>query len=160
MTHRQVTNPQTTLALVKERRAIELRITGATYAQIADELGYASKGPAHKAVIRGLRRWGTEPAEELRKLEAARLDAATAAIWPKVEEGDLPAIAVYLRISARRARMLGLDPPQEFRGTLTVGLLEEEATRLERELAQRGVDRGALRALPSPPAADGAPSPG
>jgi hypothetical protein len=47
--------------------------------------------------------------DELRRVENARLDIAQARIWSKVLDGDLKAVDAFLRISARRARMNGLD---------------------------------------------------
>jgi hypothetical protein len=50
-----------------------------------------------------------EPAEDLRRLEAERLDAALPALMEKVLRGRLRAIYTMLRIMERRARLLGLD---------------------------------------------------
>ncbi|MCP6652171.1 hypothetical protein NL518_29175, partial [Klebsiella pneumoniae] len=61
-------------AAQKQRRALELRAAGKTFPQIAEELGYRSVSSAYGAVMRGLERTLQEPAEELRRLEAERLD--------------------------------------------------------------------------------------
>jgi hypothetical protein len=147
---------KTSVLALKERKAVEMRLAGANLTEIAEALGYSAPSSAYRAVMRAISRDSQEDIDELRRLEAARLDAATAAIWPQVLDGDLQAVRTYVRISARRARMLGLDPPQEFRGMLTLTLLEQEATRIEHELVRRGVDPRPLRALPSPPADEGA----
>ena len=97
-------------AALKEARAIELRLQGFNYREIADALGYASAGSAHKAVVRGLARlYPREKAEDLLRLELARLDHILWVLWPKVERGDLVAIDRALRVIALQSRLLGLD---------------------------------------------------
>ena len=97
----------------KKRRALELKITGLTYRQIADELDYRSPASAHAAVMRALRETLAEPAEELRQLEVGRLDALLEAVWADAMTGKLPAVDRVLRIGERRAKLLGLDLPPE-----------------------------------------------
>lgn len=95
----------------RQLRALELRLAGVTYQQIADELAYAGRQGAYKAVESALKLTLQEPAEALRRLSSERLDRATLAIWRAVSAGDLRAIETMLRIEARRARLLGLDAP-------------------------------------------------
>lgn len=47
-------------------------------------------------------------------LELARLDVATRALMPRVEVGDLDAIAALIKVQSRRSRYLGLDTPAQF----------------------------------------------
>jgi hypothetical protein len=98
-------------AHARQLQALELRLAGVTYEQIAGQLGYASRSGAHKAVGAALKATLREPADELRELAAERLDRATTAIWRRVQDGDGHAIDVLLRIEARRAKLLGLDAP-------------------------------------------------
>lgn len=58
----------------RDAAAARLRITGKSYEQIAEELGYSDKAAAYNAVMRNLKAIRREPAEELLKLELARLD--------------------------------------------------------------------------------------
>ena len=67
-------------------------------------------------------------AEELRAIENERLDVAEAAIWEAVKEGDLKAIAMFLRISARRSRMNGMDAP--VRVDMSIGIRAEMEAKL------------------------------
>jgi hypothetical protein len=90
-------------------RALELRKAGATYETIAGQLGYANASGARKAVASALKATLREPAEELRTLELARLDAMALALWRRVQDGDEKAVDRVLRIMERRARLLGLD---------------------------------------------------
>jgi hypothetical protein len=50
-----------------------------------------------------------EPADELRRLEAERLDAMLPAVMEKARRGRLRSVYAMLRIMERRARLLGLD---------------------------------------------------
>ena len=58
----------------REHDAVQLALAGATYQQIAEQLGYASKGNAWRAVHRLLARVDSEDAEALRTVEGSRLD--------------------------------------------------------------------------------------
>lgn len=58
----------------RDAAAARLRSEGATYKQIAEQLGYCDKGEAWRAVQRALTMIVKEPAEKLRQVEAAKLD--------------------------------------------------------------------------------------
>lgn len=58
----------------RDAAAAQLRSEGATFKQIADQLGYCDKGEAWRAVQRALTMIVKEPAERLRAVEAAKLD--------------------------------------------------------------------------------------
>lgn len=115
-------------AVERQAAALRLRTAGIEFGEIAAQLGYAGKQGAYKAVATALARTVQEPADELRTLECARLDAALAAIWPKVLAGNGWAIDRMLGIMDRRARYLGLDAPlkREDTQTLTIRLAAEQ----------------------------------
>ena len=52
-----------------------------------------------------------EGVANLRRLESTRLDTALVAIWPRVKKGELGAIEVFLKISAQRCKMFGINAP-------------------------------------------------
>ncbi len=104
-------------AAEKQRRALELRKAGVSFEKIAEQVGYASRSGAHKAVLTALRNTLREPADELRTMELERLDRMQAALWPQVQQGHQGAIDRVLRIMQRRADLLGLDAPKEQRHT-------------------------------------------
>ena len=67
-----------------------------------------------------------ERADDLRAVEAAKLDAAADAIWQMVEAGDLRAQSVWLKNRGRYADLLGLDlrpdlPEVKNMGTFVIG---------------------------------------
>ncbi|MFZ5788903.1 MAG: hypothetical protein ACOY3Y_20890 [Acidobacteriota bacterium] len=91
--------------------ALELRKQGVDYRQIAERLGYAGPAGAFQAVETALRETLREPADALRQLEAERLDALTAVLWPLAVGGSLAAVDRLLKVMEQRARLLGLDRP-------------------------------------------------
>jgi DNA-binding CsgD family transcriptional regulator len=94
----------------RERVAVALRVDGYTYAEIGDRLGISDR-MASRIVNRAMSRVLREPVAQLIDLESARLDALWAAMWPKALAGSARHAEVCVRISERRARLLGLDQP-------------------------------------------------
>ena len=103
------TSPARIAVNEKQARALELRKAGVGYQEIADELGYASASGAFEAVKSALDRMLREPADALREIELDRLDTMWSSVWENVLAGDLDSIGTALRITERRARLLGLD---------------------------------------------------
>jgi hypothetical protein len=109
----RVLSPLAIERMAKHARAVQLRVEGHTFQEIADQVGYAHKNGAFLAVQRTMARFVREPSEQLLDLELARLDAALNALWPAVELGDTRSIDTMLRLMDRRAKYLGLDKPKE-----------------------------------------------
>lgn len=104
-------------ALVIERRssALQLRIGGARYRQIATELGVSLDTAWHDVQdsISETNTLVTERAEELRAVELERLDRYLRALQEVIQGTEpalkLRAIEIAVHVSARRAKLLGLD---------------------------------------------------
>ncbi|GAA0989428.1 hypothetical protein ENKNEFLB_03615 [Nocardioides aquaticus] len=96
-------------ARLKRVRALELAGQGASYDAIAEAVGYAHRGSAHRAVFKALDEREVEDVETLRRIEGERLDSLLAALWSKIQDGEIEAILTALRITDRRIRLLGLD---------------------------------------------------
>jgi hypothetical protein len=94
----------------RERLAVALRVDGCTYAAIGDRLGISDR-MASRVVNRAINRVLREPVGQLIELEARRLDALWAAMWPRALTGSARHAEVCVRISERRSRLLGLDAP-------------------------------------------------
>ncbi len=110
------------VALQREQEALALRRAGKRYDEIAEELGLSVSG-AWSVVRRAFKRsqkLNEAEADYQRTLDLERLDAALAAIWPQVEQGKLFAVDRLLGILERRARLLGLDAPEQVRGEMIV----------------------------------------
>ena len=109
MTGNNVPQPDERL---RAQQCLELRRDGRTWQEIADQLGYADRSGARKAVERLLDRTEFESVDEFRALEADRLDALHAAHWGKAMNGDIEATKLVLKVSAQRCRLLGLNRPE------------------------------------------------
>jgi DNA-binding CsgD family transcriptional regulator len=125
--------PSRVRAAQLEQKCLELRSAGLSFREIARELKVAP-ATAYKAVARGLAAVNAgcrEQAQELRALEALRLDQMQAALWQQATDGDVKAIDRILRIMERRARLLGLDEPERRETKLEI---DPQQARFRREL--------------------------
>lgn len=149
----------------RDARALELRRRGLNYDQIAAQMGWRAVSSAYASVQRALADSTYEAADEVRAIEAARLDeltrvlhrvlatrhyvvsAATGRIarHPATDEplqDDAPtihAVAGLIRIAERRAKLLGLDAPTRHE-VITTDALDAEIRRLEAQLGGRRDD--------------------
>jgi hypothetical protein len=99
----------TAITRKRDTDAFNLRLAGATFADIGRQLGIAETN-ARKAYMRQLERLAPiADREEQRRLEAQRLDRLQLPHWQKAINGDAEATQTVLNIMARRARLLGLD---------------------------------------------------
>lgn len=120
----------------RERDALELRKGGMTFERIADQLGYADRSGAWRAVNTALSATLQEPADELRRMEAERLNDLLLAMWPKALSGSTWHVDRCLSIMDRRAKLLGLDAPtRKIVNVITEDLVDAEIRKLEAELA-------------------------
>jgi hypothetical protein len=135
---------------VRANQALDLRIAGATYRQIAAQLGInertayddvqAELGAVDPVV-------GTK-AERLRDLEAARLDRLTVALNPCIKAGQPGAILAAVRIMERRARLFGLDAPTKVEMSGAVSLSEKIAAARARGAQLKAERERAIRTKP------------
>ncbi len=103
--------PPSAELLEREGKALELRRAGFTYDVIADRLAYNDRSAARKAVERAIGRTHQDAADDLRALEADRLDRLQSSRWSKAIKGDDKAFDRVLRVMERRSKLLGLDTP-------------------------------------------------
>jgi hypothetical protein len=138
---------QVTLA-TRKARALKLRVEGYPLHEIA-------KDPEVNAAMSTVQGWiasemdkvnseNQDRIKHLQFVQAARLDAAIRAIWPRVEQGDVQAVAQVVKIEERRAKLFGLDEPQR----ISVGWDLTNAT--ESELKGVAARLGLALILPVP----------
>jgi hypothetical protein len=141
-------SPSRILQLEKTAAALELRKRGKTFDEIADICGWANRNGAFLAIQRELSRRISEPAEGVLALEIERLDALLDGLWDSAigtpafttevatqladgsimpagtlvaaRPGDPKATAAVLKIMERRAKLLGLDKPEQKQVTTTI----------------------------------------
>lgn len=100
---------------VKISTALDLRLKGMSYREIAKEMGVHS-GTAHgyvQVAIKVIQEKYTEKAEALVILEQQKLDRLEVGLIESARKGDIKAATVLLKIMERRAKLLGLDSPAE-----------------------------------------------
>jgi hypothetical protein len=116
----QKISPQRAKIRERQKLALEMRMAGATYRQIAVsligemKLAHYTHVSAYRDVTSAyddLCKRVSETAEVARQIEVERLDAIHFALWSKALGGDLPSVDRILAVMARRARLLGLDEP-------------------------------------------------
>ena len=103
----------------KANAAIQLRLAGATWEEIALSLGYPTARQAlistEKALERQLRDVGSR--EKMRSLADARLQRLLRSVWPKAIDPDHPdhliAITKAREVVADQRKLFGLDAPTE-----------------------------------------------
>lgn len=116
------TSPTQLTAAERRARAVIMRRAGASFTEISRQLGI-SRQAAHKAVKRAYQLLAEETINEtaaLRALELDRLDRLHMGIWDTaIKKGptQLEHVDRVLKISHRRAALLGLDAPRKFKVT-------------------------------------------
>ena len=105
----------------KQHQALELRMAGRTWQEIADHLGYASHTGAYEAVKVALSRSNHEAVEDYRSLTIGRLTKILQIHWPLMLQGDGNATRFCLQTIKDMRDLLGLDSPSKFEHTGTDG---------------------------------------
>ena len=128
-------------AIAERRQKVSaLRLMHYTEREIAAELGI-SPATAHRDIVAVRQEWAerrTQRYEEWVAEELAKIDLLERAILPAAISGDDKAQARLVMFMDRRARMMGLDKPQQHEHTvITLDAVEAEIARLEREMADR-----------------------
>lgn len=97
----------------RTRRAMSLKLAGASYAQIAMTLGYHDASGARKAVQRGMKNALQETSSELRKIHYGRLEHMLMLLWPDVNNRDLGSLNTALAVMDRMERLYGLNAAEK-----------------------------------------------
>lgn len=103
----------------KQRIALVLRKSGASYKEISEKVGCSIKQATTyvKKAIEEHNANNAEVASDIINLELSRLDQMLMAISTQVKQGHLGSIDRALKIQERRAKLLGLDKPAKFAQT-------------------------------------------
>jgi len=103
----------------KANAALQMRLAGATWGEVATALGYPTPRQAAVATERALIKQleGSDDREKLRRYAGARLERLLRSVWPKAIDPDNPdhllAVTKAREIIDRHAKLFGLDAPQE-----------------------------------------------
>ncbi len=97
-------------AVARQRQALDLRMQGLRWQEIADQLGYASTSGPQMAVRAALDKTLREPAKQMRALTTERLTAINRTIRPVMLTGDVKAADRVMAAIDRLCRLHGLYP--------------------------------------------------
>ncbi|MGI9459094.1 MAG: hypothetical protein ACR2NF_03770 [Pirellulales bacterium] len=142
----------------KYRKVVQLKTAGATFDEIADQVGYSSRSGAKMAYDRALKWWGRESVDELRTVEGERLEQLWRKLFARIlADGqlDVGEIALLvnsaLRVSQRKSALYGLDAPRqiEVAGQDGQPIVTDvgEMLRERMEEAQRATSNGVAQSL-------------
>lgn len=120
---RNEVSPRSLLVAQRRDRAVSLKISGASFTQIADAVqrawpdkfpGYDSKA-ASADVREALDRIKVENVGDYLAEAVASMEALKLRLADKISKGDVEAINAAVRIEARKAALLGLDADKRIR---------------------------------------------
>ena len=99
-----------------EKRCVQLRLAGATFSEIAEQLGYSDASGAWQLYQRAMDREIQPMTAQIRDEELRRLDRIMSAYWGRAlgaggSEPSPKAAEVVFKAMDRRAKLLGLDAP-------------------------------------------------
>lgn len=134
----------------KQAMVLRLRKAGATFEQIAAEVGYANEGSAYKAFKVALQRTIQVPADEYRTLHRERLEELYRLTMEQIIACSLAGVSVARlvevadKVLASLAKLDGLDAPKKIADVTPLydeikakavarGLPPEEAERIARQ---------------------------
>lgn len=99
----------------RRRKVQAMVLAGVPYEEIASTVG-CSKSTVQADVMHLMGEWRKTAAyqiDEARILELSRMDRLNVAVWRQAMNGDLLAVDKALKVSERRAKILGLDAAQK-----------------------------------------------
>lgn len=86
------------------------RLRGQSFREIGEaQTPSISPQAVHKAVSAAIRDIVAEPVEQIRAMEALRLEELQNALWPQALAGDIAVVDRVIQIMKRRAALMGLD---------------------------------------------------
>jgi predicted transcriptional regulator len=95
-------------AALRATQALELKVAGLSQYQIADQLG-VNQSSVSRMIARALKQHKAQRVDEMRQVEALRLEALHQTAWEASQQGDWQAAAIVTRLLDRRAKLFGLD---------------------------------------------------
>ena len=110
-------SPRRIEAVRKQQHALELRMAGRTWQEIADNLGYANHSGALLAVKAALQSTLQPPADHFRALTLERLTKVLQVHWPLMLQADAVATRLCLQVIGDIRQLMGLDSPSKMEHT-------------------------------------------
>lgn len=105
------TSPRVLVRRKRDINAMKLRLAGATFQEIADQLGYSDRSLARRAIMREISLEAGSAPQELRDQQLLRVHGLLRANYMRALQGDFRAAQICLQCLAREAQLCGLDMP-------------------------------------------------
>ena len=99
---------------VNEQEALRLRLAGAQYSDIAEQIGYRNATDAKKAADRAFARLHLEPTEQQLRLALARYERLLLSVWGAATNGVVSAVREARACQDAITKLLGLNAPEKF----------------------------------------------
>jgi len=96
---------------INEAKALDMRLAGHTYPEIAAVIGYKNADNAHAAVQRAIKSIHVEPVLERITMAITRYETMMAALWPRILDGDPVAIREGRALQDSLNKLEGLNAP-------------------------------------------------
>ena len=123
---------------VNEQEALRLRLAGAQYSDIAEQIGYRNASDAKKAADRAFKRLHLEPTEQQLRLALARYERLLLSVWVPATNGVIAAVREARACQDAITKLLGLNAPEKFH--ISWDEIIEDTRKLARE---KGMDEQA-----------------
>lgn len=103
------------MSIERRRKVQAMVLAGVPYDEIASTLGVARSTVQNdvKRLMEDWKKTAQYQIDEARIVELSRMDRLNVAVWRQAVNGDLMAVDKAVKISERRAKMLGLDAAQK-----------------------------------------------
>ena len=104
----------------KQEKALQLRIEGCSYREIAKKMK-CSRTQAHTYVVDALKESTSriaKSADDLRDLELERLDKLIKGLYPKAKKGDTQAVTSLLKVMEQRQKLTGIQAAPQVLGEI------------------------------------------
>lgn len=128
-------SPNSAIRAEERVTAYELRLKGLTIRGVAARMG-CSRSKVEALIREEIDARVIPVADEVRKFEVDRLDAWLSRLEERMDQGEDPVklVSVAIKVSERRARLLGLDAPE--RADFTVHQVTAEDVALSQLISE------------------------
>ena len=106
-------SPRRITAVEKQRQAVELRLAGRTWQEIANALGYRNHSSAIYAVESALKKTLEPASDSFRALTLERLTKVLQVFWPMMLQGDYNAAKTVMQAIGDMRKLMGTDAPTQ-----------------------------------------------
>lgn len=134
----------------RRRKAIALRLAGAQYDHIAEQLGYTDRAAAYNDIRRSLEqnlKEGSADGETLRELNRLRMERLLVVAWNQAMTGDNKAMETARRLIESINKMYGIGTTLRVEH-ITIDQVDAEIAALQERLAENDRRLGGVPAQP------------